>query len=101
MRSVTPGLRIVLCFLFALAGRPVEASESALSAIPTDAVGFVVVHNIRETSRTLGELAKLVQAPAPDVLDLAKGMSGIDKGIDEQGDLAVVLTNVNAVPSGI
>jgi hypothetical protein len=72
-----------------------------LSVIPADAVGFAVVHNLADASRSLDEVAKLVHAPAPDVLGLAKRTVGLDKGIDEQGDLAIVVTGVDPAPKGV
>ena len=76
-----------------------EARDSVLTAIPSDALGFAVVHNLADASRSIGEVAKLVQAPALDLLALAKNFSGIQKGIDDQGDLAIVVVSADRAPT--
>jgi hypothetical protein len=101
MKLAMPRLLTVLCVLLGLTGRLVQGRDNVLSAIPADAVGFAVVHNLSDTSRSIGEIAKVVQAPAPDLLSMAKGMTGLQKGIDEQGDLALVLTSVDPAPKHV
>ena len=96
MKFVIPRMLSVVSFLLALSSA--QARESVLTAIPSDAISFAVVHNLADTSRSVSELAKLVQAPTPDLLSLAKAASGLQKGIDEQGDIALVLTSVDPVP---
>jgi hypothetical protein len=49
-------------------------------------------------SRSIDDLAKIVQAPPPDVLSLAKKMTGVTEGVDDQGDLAIVFTSVEPGP---
>jgi hypothetical protein len=75
-----------------------EARDSVLTSIPSNALGFAVVHNLADLNSNLDDLAKLVQAPAPDLLTLAKNFSGMQKGIDDQGDLAIVLMGVDPAP---
>jgi hypothetical protein len=98
MRFATPRLLAVLCLLLGSAGQIAQGKDSVLSAIPDDALSFAVVHNLSGTSRDVGELAKILQAPDPDLLSMAKGKIGIQKGIDEQGDLALVLASVDPAP---
>ncbi|HEY4232081.1 MAG TPA: hypothetical protein VGM76_01515 [Lacipirellulaceae bacterium] len=43
-------------------------------------------------------MAKLVPTPVPDLLSLANAASGLQKGIEERGDLAIVLTGVDPTP---
>jgi hypothetical protein len=97
MRSILIGLGIFVGLGTQLAG----ARDGVLNAVPADAAAFAVVHNLTEASRSIRELAKLVQAPAPDLLNLAKGTVGIQKGLDEQGDLAIVLATIDPVPKGM
>jgi len=78
-----------------------QSRQGILKAIPGDALSFAVVHNLADVSQSVSDVAKLVQAPAPDLLSLAKQMSGITKGLDEQGDLAIVLTSVDPKPKGV
>src|SRR6476661_7642895 len=101
MSLATPRVLTVLCLLFGLTARLAQGRDDVLSAIPADAVAFAVVHKLSDTSRSIGEIAKIVQAPAPDLLSLAKGMTGLQKGIDEQGDLALVLTSVDPAPKHV
>jgi hypothetical protein len=91
----------VLCILLSLASAQSQARGGILNAIPGEALGFAVVQNPTDASRNIDDLAKLVQAPAPDLLGLAKRMSGLAQGIDEHGDLAVVLTGVDPAPKGV
>jgi hypothetical protein len=101
MRLATPRVITVLCLLFGLTGQLAQGRDDVLNAIPDDALGFAVVHNVSDASRSIGELAKVMQAPAPDVLSLAKGMAGVQKGLDEQGDLAIVLTSFDPTPTRV
>lgn len=98
MRFTTPRLLTAVCLLIGLAGRLAQGRDDVLSAIPDDVAAFAVVQNVGETSRNIGELAKLLQAPAPDLLSMAKVMAGVQKGIDEQGDLAVVFASFDPTP---
>lgn len=91
----------VVCLLLVAAGSLAQARDSVLSAIPSDALGFVVVHNLAGSSQSIGGITKLVKAPAPDLLSLAKRMTGLQKGLDEQGDLAVVLTGLDPMPKHV
>jgi hypothetical protein len=78
-----------------------RAREPILTAIPADAYGFAVVHDIAATSSSIGEVAKLVNAPVPDLASMAKTMSGVGAGVDEHGDLAIVVTAIEPVPTGV
>ncbi len=98
MKRSPTRMLFVLGLLCGLSGQQANGRDSVLSVIPSDAVAFAVVHNLSDTSHDIGELAKLVKAPAPDLLSLAKGMTGLQKGLDEQGDLAIVVTGVDPGP---
>jgi hypothetical protein len=101
MRLATQFVLTAQCLLFGFMSGPALARDGILNAIPADAIGFAVVHNLADTSRSLDDVAKLVQAPAPDVLNLAKRIVGIEKGLDEQGDLAIVVMSVDPAPKGV
>jgi hypothetical protein len=87
-----------LCLLLGATGNLAVGRDDVLTAIPADVLGFAVVHNLSAASHDISELAKLVQAPAPDLLSLAKGITGLQKGIDEEGDLAIVVTEMEPAP---
>ena len=101
MRKLLQSMLSVLAVLLGLAGPMAQARERVLNAIPSDALGFGVVHNLIDASRSIDEVAKLVQAPPPDLLNLAKRMTGLQKGLDEQGDLAIVLTTIDPAPKAV
>src|SRR5947208_2389788 len=97
----TPRAIRFLFFILGLSSALAQARDNALNAIPDDAIAFAVIHNVKDVSRSIGEVAKLVQAPAPDLLSLAKGMTGLQKGIDEQGDLVLILTGIDPSPKRV
>ena len=70
---------------------PTPWTDSVLKAIPDDALGFVLVKNLRQTDRAISKLAAMVQAPVPSVLSLFKLQAGIQEGLDENGSAAVAL----------
>jgi hypothetical protein len=80
---------------------PAHARDSILKAVPDDAIALVVVRNLAEANRSIGQVAKLVNAPDSDLLTMAKGASGIQNAIDEQGDAAMVLASVDPAPKGV
>ncbi|MGD9634700.1 MAG: hypothetical protein AB7G28_16910 [Pirellulales bacterium] len=90
-----------LCLIVGLMNGPVEAAESIRGAIPADALGFAAVHNLAEAMQRFGDVAKLVGAPAPDLLSLLKDKSGLGQGLDDQGDLAIVLVSFDAAPRAV
>jgi len=87
--------------LIGSASESLQARESILNAIPGDAIGFAVVHDLADASGRIDGVAKLVQAPAPALLNLAKRVVGLEKGLDEQGDMAIVLMSVDPAPKGV
>lgn len=97
MRTVSQHLSWSLCVLLGTVSAP--AQESVLNAIPDDALAFGVVHNLTEASRSVDGLAELLRARAPDLLRATKEQAGIENGLDEQGDAAIVLTSVDPEPT--
>ena len=90
-----------LALLLGLAIAEAQAGNGILNAIPDDAVGFAVVHHVSDASQSIDDLAKLVNAPPPDLLSLARKITDLQNGLDEQGDLAIVLTSVDPAPKGV
>ncbi len=101
MRSSPCRFLATLCLTLAFGRALAQAEASVLSAIPADVLVVGVIHDVADGNRTVGQLAALVKAPAPDLLTLAKGLSGIQKGIDESGDMAFVLTAIDAGPKAM
>lgn len=101
MRLAKQRVLSVLCLVLGLASALAQARDGVLNAIPSDAIGFAVLHNLTDASRSIDDMSKLVQAPAPDLLSLAKKMTGLQKGLDEQGDLAIVVTSIDPAPKRV
>ncbi len=101
MRLIMRRLLSILCVSLGLVGAPAHALDGILSAIPSDALGFAVVRNLADVSRGVDDLAKLVQAPRPGLFGLAQKMTGLEKGLDAQGDLALVLTRMDPEVQGV
>jgi hypothetical protein len=101
MRVTFERVLIVLMIVSGLMCAHSLASDSVLSAIPADAEVIAVVHNLADTSQRLDDVAALVHAPPRNLLDLAKQFSGLQRGIDEQGDVALVLTIGDGNPQGV
>ncbi len=98
MKLVLQPVLSVLCLLFGLASAQAQTRDGVQSVIPSDALGFAVVHHLTNASRSVDDVAALVQAPAPDLLSLAKTKTGLQEGLDEQGDVAIVLTSIDPAP---
>ena len=60
MKFVILRMLSVVSFLLALSS---AGPRKRADAISSDAISFAVVHNLADTSRSVSELAKLVQAP--------------------------------------
>ncbi len=67
------------------------AQSDPLGAIPDNALGFGVIRDIGDANARIGKLTEKMQLPVPDVLTLAKGLLGVDKGLDEKGGIAVAV----------
>jgi hypothetical protein len=79
----------VLVALFVL-GRISAHGAGILDQLPADATGFVAVHNLAATSEKIERVTaifkELTPGPLPAPLALAKGVTGIGPGLNEQGD---------------
>ncbi len=71
---------------------PAQTAGDALKLVPKDALGFVVVNRLGETSDKLAALAKQFGAKAPATpLEMVKQHLGVQKGLDDKGSLVVAL----------
>lgn len=98
MKSALPLVLSVLCLVVQLAGVPAQAA-GVLDAVPEDALAFAVIHDLADASGVIDDVAALVQAPAPDLLNRAQQASWLQKGIDDHGDVVIILTGVDPTPS--
>jgi len=72
-----------------------SAADDVTAVIPNDALGFVVVNDLAASNEKIAKLAKLMELPAPNVLQLMKLSAKITKGLDEKGSVALA-----ALPGG-
>jgi hypothetical protein len=101
MRLAMQCVLMAQCLLVGLAGGQAQAGDGILNAIPGDAIGFAVVHNLADASGRVDEVAKLVHAPMLHLFNLAKRVVGLEKGVDEQGDMALVLMSIDPGPKSV
>ncbi len=101
MRLAMQCVLMAQCLLVGLVGGEAHGRDGILNVIPADAIGFAVVHDLADASGRVDEVAKLVHAPAPALLNLAKRVVGLEKGVNEQGDMAIVLMSVDPAPKGV
>ncbi len=71
------------------------AAADPLTVIPDDTLGFAIIRDISEANDRAQALLQKMKIPVPDPLTLAKGFTGVDMGLDEQGGIAMA-----AFPTG-
>ena len=76
---------LVLPLLALLTAVPAIAADTYLDVIPSTALAWGAVNHIDSTAEKVQKLAKVMQIPAPNLLDSSKKESGLEKGIDEKG----------------
>jgi hypothetical protein len=69
-----------------------QQDKAVLRVIPPDALGFLVINRVDETSNKILSLAKKMQLPLPIApLELLKVTVGISEGLNTKGSAAVAL----------
>jgi hypothetical protein len=86
--SLVHGLTLCLALASALSA---VGADNVLSVIPKNSLGLVVVKRIDEADHKVAEVAKLMELPAPSVLELAQLQLDLKEGIDETGSLALAV----------
>jgi hypothetical protein len=77
-----------------------SAGADSLSAVPVDAWGFMYVRNMAAVEKKVMDVATKFGAPPMSPLMMAKGMLGLFNGVNDAGDLLVVIMpspTVNAI----
>jgi len=64
--------------------KPAASKVAALDAVPSNALGVVIVNNLAETDAKIATVARLLQLPVPSPLFMAKMTAGIKEGLDEK-----------------
>ena len=67
------------------------AQANPLEVIPDGALGFAVIKDLSDANEKVTKVTQKMQIPMPDLLTLAKGFVGVQKGLDEKGGLAIAL----------
>lgn len=77
--------------LLVAAGAAVDVARASdpLNHIPADALGFIRVNRLAATDAKIQQLIGVFQVPIPAPLSLLKLATGIDQGLDLQGDALV------------
>jgi hypothetical protein len=81
----------MMALLAALAAGSAWAAEDVYHRIPSDALAFVAVNHIAETSAKVQKLAGQVGAPPVSLLDMAKQATSAGPGLDDTRAAAVVI----------
>lgn len=79
---------------------PAQAqTKAALEVIPDDAIGFVLLNGLETVNSKIQAIAQKAQTPLPlSPLGFVKTLTGIEKGLDEQGSVALVLFDDDEEP---
>jgi hypothetical protein len=77
--------QVLLPLLAVLTAAPVLAADSYLSLIPSTALAWGAINHIGAAAEKVQNLTKVLQIPAPNLLESIKKESGLEKGIDEKG----------------
>ena len=65
------------------------AADEVLLQIPDNALGFLVIRDLAKASEAIDRVAKQMELPAPELLELAKQRFPVGKGVDESGGVTI------------
>ena len=82
------------------AAEPVAADLKVLELFPDDALAAVIVPRLSDLDVKVAKLGGPLKMPVPGLLMMAKGMFGIQAGLDEQRAAAAVLVPIANGQSG-
>jgi hypothetical protein len=86
-RTTIAALLLVFCVA------PGLRAQDAISLLPPETVGYLVVNDLAKTSDKIEQVAKQLQVPAPSPLAFFKAAAGIQKGFDEKGTVVVAFVS--------
>lgn len=86
-----PALALFFSCVIAASGHLPTHAEEVLDYLPEDALGFVLVRDVKVTSERFQFLAHSVGVPLPGPLEYFKSVTNITAGLDEGGDALVAL----------
>src|SRR5689334_20886172 len=86
--------RVLVCLLTMTAASSALA-EAVTDHLPENAWGFIVVHNLQAANAKVEKLLtlfkELTPQPIPAPLQLVKATTGLGAGVNEQGDVMLVV----------
>jgi len=66
-------------------------AQEILDYLPEDALGFVLIRDVSGASKKCEQLMQLFDVASPAPLELAKSSTGLDEGLDFDGDVLAAL----------
>ena len=108
MKTLKLLISIPMLFAALLVARRLQAQNDAgpaalgsvrkalLKAIPSNALGFVVVNNLSQADAAISRLSSAMQMPMPGVLTILKMQLGIQQGLDENGSAGIALLPIES-----
>ena len=90
--------RLATLALLALLPTATRAAD-VLQNVPHDALGFVVLKNLTATDTKFDRLLKTLNVDYPSPLVFLKAVTGIDEGLDPQGDFLLAVLPPNGTPN--
>ena len=63
--------------------------EAVLRVIPGDALGLIVVNHVADTTKKIEAIGAKLNLPVPSLLPMLKTITGLAKGFDDKGALAL------------
>ena len=74
-------------------------ANNVLHYLPSNALGFVVIHDVTEASAKIERFMQLFEISLPAPLTFVKYATGLGEGIDQQGDVLVAMLPAAEVSS--
>jgi hypothetical protein len=82
-----------------LAVSPTTLAADVLQNVPHDALGFIVLKNLTATDTNVDQLLRTLNAEYPSPLIFLKAVTGINEGLNPQGDFLFAVLPPNGPPN--
>ena len=73
------------------AGATAPAQSDVFEAVPGDALGVIVIHQLGDTAARIEKMGHKMQLPVPALLPAIQAQVGIQEGIDPKGSVAILI----------
>lgn len=84
-------IRSIVCLILLILAPAVSRGADILAEVPSDALGFVLIHKLTSVDAKIGQLATRLQRNLPRPLAFLKDVTGISDGLNAEGDFLLVL----------